>query len=199
MDISFSRFGEFSFIPSVWYFPSFVDANNLKVSSFHGVPKCTALFLFFFNFWLTFTEWSGSPPCHPVMTLPQSLSAVEFAWFPECFVSSTTSVWLFSNNSISILNSIFISFINIFISSKSLVLFSWSIFKSSELFQHSYNLFFCLCDLGCSHWYLALIDCCGTSGLEVTCLCFMFISVLELLFNSPFSVSTYSVQERIKL
>lgn len=143
MDISFSRFGEFSFIPSLWYyFPSSVDANNLKVSSFHGVPKCTALFLFFFNFWLTFTEWPGSPPCHPVLALPQSLSAEEFAWFPECFVSSTTSVWLFSNNSISILNSIFISLINIFISSKSLLLFSWSIFRSSELFQHSYNLFF---------------------------------------------------------
>lgn len=158
MDISFSRFGEFSFTPSLWYyFPSSVDARNLKVSSFHGVPKCThALFLFFFFLkFLIDLYWVVRLSSLSPGLICQSLSAEEFAWFTECFISSTTSVWF----SLAILSLYLIPFSYLwltFIFPSGLCFCFLGVYSDFLSCFSTVIISFFVSDLGRCHWYLLL-------------------------------------------
>ena len=156
MDISFSRFGEFSFTPSLWYyFPSSVDARNLKVSSFHGVPKCThALFLFFFLKFLIDLCWGVR-----LSSLSPGLIYQSFrwgaAWLTQCFISCTTSVWF----SLAILALYVIPFSYLwltFIFPPGLCFCFLGVYSDPLSCFSTVIIFFCLYDLGRSHWYLLL-------------------------------------------
>lgn len=108
MDISVSRFGEFSSTPSLWYDFLSSETHLFWRLVLFTVSRSVLMFYSFFSltdfYWViqfpSFVSQSWLPSTGPFC---QSLSAEDFTWLLEFFISSTTSVWLFPSNSVSLL------------------------------------------------------------------------------------------------